>query len=142
MGAKLSFTRIGFPYFADDAVVDYLVQAVRLLAEHGWRLLPQYRFDPVTGLWTHHRAPAERPVTLTEALSTITPRRPRPDRLDRVLARQLAAARDIFAAAGLPRPRAGDGCDFEPIRWFPLPGDGPDAVPYACPPSGVPAGDL
>ncbi|MEU7827136.1 aminotransferase class V-fold PLP-dependent enzyme [Catellatospora sp. NPDC049133] len=141
MGAKLSFTRIGFPYFADDAVVHYLVQAVRLLAEHAWRLLPQYSFDPVTGLWAHHRAPAEPPVLLTEALSAITAPRPRPDRLDRVLAGQLAAARGIFAAASLPRPRAGDGCAFEPIRWFPLPGDGPDAVPPACPPSGT-AGDL
>ncbi|WP_155370181.1 aminotransferase class V-fold PLP-dependent enzyme [Catellatospora vulcania] len=152
MGAKLSFVRIGFPYFADDAVVDYLVQAVRLLAEHAWRMLPQYGFDPVTGLWTHHRAPAEPPPSLTEVLSTITPGRPRPDRLDRVLARQLAAAREIFAAAGrpgvVPGPRAGESCAFEPIRWFPLPADGPprpdSPVPYACPPADgqTPAGDL
>ncbi|GIF95853.1 aminotransferase class V-fold PLP-dependent enzyme [Catellatospora citrea] len=139
MGAKLSFTRIGIPYFAADAVVDYLVQAVRLLAEHGGKLLPQYDFDPVSGLWRHHRAPAEPPVALTDVLTASNPPRPRPDRLARVLSRQLAAAREVFAAAsGVPRQRTGDGCAFEPIRWFPLPADaehGAGTTPFACPPA-------
>lgn len=149
MGAKLSFVRIGFPYFADDAVVDYLVQAVHLLAEHAWKLLPQYAFDPVTGLWTHWDTPAPAPVSLAEAFAGPARTRPGREPRERALRRQLAAARDIFAAAGRAatvRPEPEAGCAFEPLRWFPLPaearaaldhGSRPDPHGPACPPSGT-----
>ena len=47
MGAKLAFVRVSFNYFISEAVFDYIVEAVHLLADEGWKLLPLYRFDPV-----------------------------------------------------------------------------------------------
>ena len=35
---------------------------------HGWRLLPEYRFDPATGLWRHRGGPVEPPLRLASAL--------------------------------------------------------------------------
>ena len=46
--------RVNFNYFVDEEVFTYVVEAVRLVAREGWRLLGDYRFDPLTGLW-HHR---------------------------------------------------------------------------------------
>ena len=31
----------------------YVLDAVLFVAEHGWRLLPQYRFNYKTGEWKH-----------------------------------------------------------------------------------------
>jgi selenocysteine lyase/cysteine desulfurase len=35
------FVRVSFPYFFNDAMVDYVVNAVLLVADHGWRMLNQ-----------------------------------------------------------------------------------------------------
>ena len=43
---------------------DYLVDAVRLVARDGWRLLGDYRFDPATGLWRHRDGAVEPPLRL------------------------------------------------------------------------------
>ena len=44
-GIKPGWVRVNFNYFVSDAVADYLVEAVRLVARDGWRLLGDYRFD-------------------------------------------------------------------------------------------------
>ena len=56
-GMKLAFARISFNYFISETVFDYIVEAVHLIANEGWKLLPQYRFDVTTGLWEHAKAP-------------------------------------------------------------------------------------
>ena len=43
----------------EDAVAEYIIEAVRLVADDGERLLPLYRFDPATGRWTHREGPVE-----------------------------------------------------------------------------------
>ncbi|RLN95670.1 hypothetical protein BBJ28_00020901 [Nothophytophthora sp. Chile5] len=50
---KPGFSRMSFPYFADEAEVDYILDAVHFVADHGWKLLPQYNFDCRTGVWRH-----------------------------------------------------------------------------------------
>ncbi|MGZ8566966.1 MAG: aminotransferase class V-fold PLP-dependent enzyme, partial [Actinomycetota bacterium] len=60
VGAKLAFVRVSFSYFTSDAVVDYIMDAVHLLADEAWKLLPLYRFDPHSGLW-HHESGRRRP---------------------------------------------------------------------------------
>ncbi|XP_071789190.1 uncharacterized protein [Asterias amurensis] len=47
------FVRINLPYFAADETIDYILSAIDLVATHGWKLLPQYRFDLKSGAWTH-----------------------------------------------------------------------------------------
>ena len=56
LGARLGFVRVGFNYFISDAVFEYILEAVHLLAEHAWKLLPLYRFDPASGVWRHRDA--------------------------------------------------------------------------------------
>ena len=48
------FVRVGFPFFFSPGMVDYVIRAVLLVADHGWRMLGQYRFYHETGEWKHH----------------------------------------------------------------------------------------
>lgn len=45
--------RLNLPYFMSDDAVDFVLEAVKMVAEHGWKLLPQYMFNPETGEWKH-----------------------------------------------------------------------------------------
>ncbi len=127
-GIKPGWVRLNFNYFISDTVCGYLIDAVDLLATAGHRLLPDYRFDPHTGLWRHREAPAEPPLHLADLDVTAdgSPGRPQrhahageaalPGYLDQ--ARLLLAARpdqpDDDGRTGLP-------ADFEALRWFRLP---------------------
>ena len=64
-GIKPGWVRVNFNYFVDDAACTYIVEAVRLVAREGWRLLGDYRFDPVTGLWRHRDGVVEPPMRLS-----------------------------------------------------------------------------
>ena len=35
------FVRVGLPYFMNDTTVDFVLNAVNMVATHGWKLLPQ-----------------------------------------------------------------------------------------------------
>jgi hypothetical protein len=45
--------RLNFNYFISDEEFAYLLGALELVAEFGWRLLPEYQYDPVSGVWRH-----------------------------------------------------------------------------------------
>lgn len=45
------WVRVNFNYFIDEETYQYLVSAIALVAEHGWRLLPFYHFDQESGVW-------------------------------------------------------------------------------------------
>jgi selenocysteine lyase/cysteine desulfurase len=115
LGSKLAFVRIGFNYFVSETAFRYVLDAVHLVAEQGWKLLPQYRFDTRSGMWRHHRA---RPAP-TLATAGRFERAP-----ESVLAGQLAQARALLDAAA-PEPPLDPVVSpaFERIRWFPLPGE-------------------
>jgi selenocysteine lyase/cysteine desulfurase len=128
-GIKPGWTRVSFNYFISEAVFRYLVEAVDLVATEGWRLLPLYRFDPVTGLWRHRDGPVEPPLRLTdigydEGTGELRlPDLPRDRAPESALAGYLDEARLIFASAsGGEDDGAPDlGPDFEHLRWFELP---------------------
>ena len=67
-GIKPGWVRVNFNYFVDEEVFTYVVEAVRLVAREGWRLLGDYRFDPVTGLWHHRTGPVEPPLRLSDVV--------------------------------------------------------------------------
>ena len=126
-GAKLAFTRVTFGYHTTETVFEYILEAVHLLADHGWKLLPLYRFDPSSGLWQHRAVSHEAPTALQSVLRQIS--RPLPTAPESALAGQLQQARELIEALELCPP-AGPVSDpalsetFERIRWFPLPGEG------------------
>ncbi len=45
------WVRLNFNYFIDEETCEYLIRALELIAEHGWRLLPYYRFNCSSGAW-------------------------------------------------------------------------------------------
>lgn len=50
------FSRLSVPSggaWANDSEIDYVLRAVAIVAEMGWRALPMYRSEPKTGEWRH-----------------------------------------------------------------------------------------
>lgn len=58
-GIKPGWVRVNFNYFISEAVFSYIVEAVELIADHGYRLIEDYHFEQDTGLWRHRRGPVE-----------------------------------------------------------------------------------
>jgi selenocysteine lyase/cysteine desulfurase len=130
-GIKPGWTRVSFNYFISETVFRYLVDAVDLVATHGWKLLAEYQFDPTTGLWRHHLGAVEPPLHLAQLSydpETGDLRRPllSHDRASEdALAGYLDAARLRFDAAAAwtesTPHRGGLSQEFEHLRWFELP---------------------
>ena len=129
-GIKPGWVRVNFNYFISETAFDYILSAVHLVADHGWKLLPQYRFDPASGLWRHMDQPADPPMSLhdiTYERGQMAYPSHREHEPETALAGFLEEAERILssAAPGLD-PQATDfdlTDDFEHLRWFPLPGE-------------------
>lgn len=126
-GIKPGWVRVNLNYFVSDAVADYLIEAVRMIAREGWKLLGDYRFEPATGLWRHRRGVVEPPLSL-HAIAYSSQGVEFPSSAARggeeLLAQHLRDASAIFAAAPLPDLESHPGdlsSDFEHLRWFDLP---------------------
>ena len=65
-GLKPGWVRVNFNYFVSEEVFTYVVRAVGLVADHGWRLVPEYRFDMASGRWRHKDGPVEPPLRLSQ----------------------------------------------------------------------------
>ncbi|CAL8115207.1 unnamed protein product [Orchesella dallaii] len=48
------FTRLSIPYHTPAQEAEYVIEAVKLIAEHGYKLLPLYTCNPETGEFHHH----------------------------------------------------------------------------------------
>ena len=124
-GIKPGWVRVNFNYFVEDAVADYIIEAVLLLAESGERLLPLYRFDPLTGRWAHRGGPIEPPLRLSDVGYDATGEMFYPRVQDRLplsaLEEHLREAREILAALAPLEDSARVNADFDALRWFPLP---------------------
>jgi hypothetical protein len=134
-GIKPGWVRVSFNYFISDAVFRYIVRAVSMVAEHGWRLVPQYRFSLATGLWRHERGPIEPPLRLSQlaydAHGSLTFPRHHDRAPESALEGYLEQAAVLFDS--LPDPYEGGepphvaddrvSEDFEHLRWFDLPAE-------------------
>ncbi len=130
LGVKPGWTRLSFSFYLSEAEFAYLVEAVHLVATYGERLLPEYRFDPRSGLWRHRDAP-EPPERLDRFGFDAAPV---PARVvgDGALDGYLDQARAILTGRTCDRgdlpgradPAAGSGkvaAGFDRLRWFDLP---------------------
>jgi selenocysteine lyase/cysteine desulfurase len=127
-GIKPGWVRINFNYFISDAVFEYILEAVHLAATQGWRLLPHYGFEPLSGVWFNRLGLAEPPMSLTDLSYEsgelrYTSRRKTED--ESALQEYLRYARHILEEAEIAdlepvaRPELSE--DFQHLRWFPLP---------------------
>lgn len=127
-GIKPGWVRVNFNYFIDEAVFDYVVNAIDLVASNGASLLPCYRFEPTTGLWRHRNGTATPPMSLHDisyANGTLGYEARRLQLPTAVLGDYLEEAKRLMTGMdacppepiGLPDTSA----DFEHLRWFPYP---------------------
>ncbi|MCA0336665.1 MAG: aminotransferase class V-fold PLP-dependent enzyme [Actinobacteria bacterium] len=128
-GIKPGWVRVNFNYFISDTVADYVIEAVRMVARDGWRLLGDYLFDPLTGRWRHRDGVVEPPIRLRDITYaadghlTLSGEAPQTGG-EELLAQHLVDAAAILAAATPPDLSAGRQLlseDFEHLRWFDLP---------------------
>lgn len=129
-GIKPGWVRVNFNYFVSEAVFSYVVSAVALIADHGYRLLPHYRFDTTSGRWHHEGGAVEPPLRLSMLAYDDQGRLTYPAVHERAseadLARYLDEAHALLEALPEdPGPPAGaaDGisADFRALQWFDLP---------------------
>ena len=130
-GIKPGWVRVNFNYFISEAVFEYIVRAVELIADFGARLLPDYSFDLHTGLWRHRAGASEPPLRLSQVAFTdrgmAYPQRHRTAD-ESALASYLAAAEGLLRARPIPADDEPSDSDvaglistpMEHLRWFEL----------------------
>ena len=130
-GLKPGWTRVGFNYFVSDAEADFILRAVDWVATHGWKLLPYYEFDSLTGDWRHEDWKAHAPMSLHDVRyddGTMTFRSRHTHADESAFEAYFEAADEIRrnAEAEVPAmdvaPMSLED-DFERMRWFPLADD-------------------
>ena len=125
-GIKPGWVRVNFNYFLEEEVFSFLVRAVQMVARDGWKLLPYYLFDPLSGQWTHRD---RKPHTVMR-LHDVTYARGRLEFRSRMQVETLAAleqhlkdAERVLASEvvvpALPVAAPTEG--FDRLRWFLLP---------------------
>jgi selenocysteine lyase/cysteine desulfurase len=126
-GIKPGWVRVNFNYFIGEEAFAYIVEAVRLVAREGWKLLDDYRFEPVSGLWRHHGGPIEPPLRLTDISygvdgAMVYPHRDATAPVE-ILTQHLEDARRILAGARSPSTDDSGTIsqEFDALRWFELP---------------------
>jgi selenocysteine lyase/cysteine desulfurase len=129
-GVKPGWVRVNFNYFITEAVFDYIVTAVDLVAAHATRLLDDYDVDPTTGRWCHRDGAADPPLRLTDVVFDATGLHCPATRArlgDDGLAAVLAEGRTILQDGARHRvvepPVWASSPDFRALQWFPLPGE-------------------
>ena len=129
-GIKPGWVRVNFNYFISETVFEFITEAVNLIATHGWKLLPWYRFDTSTAEWIHVDGRGDPPISLVDVdysdgtmrYEARLARAP-----DTELARYLDEARELFGSidptSGPAQPLSEATASFEDLRWFLLPED-------------------
>jgi selenocysteine lyase/cysteine desulfurase len=128
-GIKPGWVRVNFNYFITRQVEDFILDAVHLVADQGWRLLPHYRFEPATALWRHRKPLPDPPLSLHDIDYTsgrMEHRRGPRRHTDADLAGYIDEARRVLRDIQTAEPPEPLGAplvtaDFEHLRWFPLP---------------------
>ena len=130
-GIKPGWVRVNFNYFLSETQFQFILDAIHLIANEGWKLLPHYAFDPDTGEWRHRGKSAGKVMRLTEIAyhtGTMEYRSRHATEPESALPTYLEEARRIIAQVGeefrtLAIEERARTADFEKLRWFPLPSE-------------------
>ncbi|HAN32592.1 MAG TPA: aminotransferase [Myxococcales bacterium] len=130
-GIKPGWVRVNFNYFISEQTFDFLLKAVLFVAEHGWKLLPDYVFDADSGKWCHRDGQAKPALSLHDVTYSSGRMKYRTRRMtepEAALEEYLQTAHQVVQAAedrAPSRPVDELACttDFEHLRWFLLPNE-------------------
>jgi hypothetical protein len=121
---KPGWVRVNFNYFISEQEAGYILAAVDLIADHGWRLLPQYRFDSATAIWHHGGGFGAAPFSLDDVHYVDGEFRHDGERATASPAYDRYLAEAIQAFERDPAGQTGDSQALEgtaeQLRWFPL----------------------
>jgi selenocysteine lyase/cysteine desulfurase len=121
---KPGWVRVNFNYFIAEEEFSYILEAVHLVADQGWRLLPQYGYDPGTALWRHRLGLPRPPTSLGDLVfggdETDAPLTAPIGDLDSYLAE---AKRILAEEPETAQPMPDLGSAAEDLRWFPNPAE-------------------
>ena len=157
-------TRLNLPWVSTEQELDFILSALEMVVEEGWKLLPQYRFNNETGEWRHRTNSVFRDrrwlghVSFTSGKMTFTSNPLSQVGQPEASAEEcLTVARDILSQAGklaaretVPDQTVAFPEEVSRLRWFLTPyeakcclsGDPLPAVsvPFSPPPS--PRGEM
>ncbi|XP_011498134.1 PREDICTED: uncharacterized protein LOC105362393 [Ceratosolen solmsi marchali] len=137
------FARLTFPYFMSEAEVAFVLEALKMVATEGWKLLPQYVLNPDTGEWRHHTNSVFKDrrwlgsIRYTDGRMNATERRVSgPGVFPQSYGDSLQTARNIFNRARKMAQRYPMQIDrsvsfdekSEALRWFMLPHEAQDLL--------------
>jgi hypothetical protein len=123
--------RVNFNYFLSETQFQFILDAIHLIANEGWRLLPHYRFDPDTGEWRHRSHSTAEVLRLAEvsyrtgkmeyrSRHSTEPEWALPGYIEDAT-KIVAATTEEFRTLTIEEPARTS--DFEELRWFPLPSE-------------------
>jgi hypothetical protein len=130
-GIKPGWSRVNFNYFISEEIFSYIIDAVHMVANEGYKLLPLYCFCPMKGQWVHKNKQSFKTMSLKE-LRYEGGRMSYPSRKmtapEWVLPDYLKEAQRLFdeipeKEASAPQKIETQGLTetFEKLRWFILP---------------------
>ncbi len=131
-GIKPGWVRVNFNYFISETEFQFLIDAIHFVADHGWKLLPHYRFDLTTGEWRHREWTSKAQLhldSLDYRDGQLEYRSRRSTEPERALPGYIAEARQAVEAAVEELQRVSIHPDrpvseeHERLRWFPLPAE-------------------
>ena len=124
MVMRPGWVRLNFNYFVSEQEFEYLLSAIELVAEHGWRLLPYYHFDTQAGVWRYlgQRVPYHSDLRALRFLDYRTAK-------DGLVAQSVSlegvldsARQQLLSAAPAATCSSLELCESaERLRWFVLP---------------------
>ena len=127
-GIKPGWARVNFNYFISEEVFQFLLKAVHLIANQGWKLLPDYKFCPMSGQWRHRASERKANMSLLDLryrhghLSYPAKRMTAPEW---VLPNYLEEAKTLLDSVTSDRQRNVAEAElsegFQKLRWFTLP---------------------
>ena len=126
---KPGWVRVNFNYFISEAVFSYILDAVDLIATHGWRLLPDYRWDPREDRWIHRDERRQHVMRLTDVRyvsGRMSFRSRRATEPEWALQGYLAEGKEILLrerAHAPTEPPVELPPEVENLRWFTLPSE-------------------
>jgi len=110
---KMGWARVNFNYFIDPKEADFVRRAIVQIASDGWKLLPFYHQNPLTGQYVHRSFKAHDSLRglseLEFGVGSVRYRTPCQDRKAPTFDAVLFAATDIYSHGGCKGRREGAG---------------------------------